>query len=190
MHIAKQAKSTFICFSALGIAIGACLIIWPQISAETICVILGIFLLAIGVLRIVLYFNGTVFGIPLYADLAIGFLIAFIGVLLIIHPGEAAYLLPLIMGFFMIFDGAFKLQTAVDIKRAGVRSWWYLLILAILTAACGVFLVADPFTGVSALMIALGICLIIDGVQNICTLTYISRYIKKEMPIDTFYTFK
>lgn len=190
MNIVKQAKLPFLCFSVLNIVLGICLIIWPEVSAETICLVLGLILFITGVLRIVLYFRGTVFGIPLYADLTVGFIILLVGALLIIHPGNAAILLPIISGFFLILDGAFKLQTSFDLKKAGVKFWWYILALSIITAACGVLLVLNPFAGLAALMVALGICLILDGVQNVFSVVYISRLIKKDMPIYANYTFK
>lgn len=190
MNVVKQAKTSFICFSILSIILGVCLIIWPHVSAETICIVFGLILLLTGVLRIVFYFKGTVFGIPLYADLTAGFLILLVGALLIIHPGDAASLLPIVAGLSLIFDGAFKLQPSADLRRVGVKYWWYILILSILTSACGVLLVLNPFAGLTALMVALGVCLILDGIQNICTVAYVSRFIKKEMPIYANYTFK
>ena len=188
MEVVKQAKSTFLCFSILNILLGVCLIIWPGISATTLCIIFGILLMVMGVVRIICYFDGRFFGLPLFADMSIGIMCALLGLLLIIHPGDAATIVSLIIGICLIIDGAFKLQTSVDIKRVGVKYWWYILILAVLTAACGVLIVCDPFTGAAALMIAMGISLIIDGVQNICTVAYVSRFINKNKPIDTYYT--
>jgi uncharacterized membrane protein HdeD (DUF308 family) len=183
----KKAKWTFLVFSILNVVLGVCLVIWPQISALTLCYILGAAILILGIVRMIFYFRKNVFGIPLYSDLAIGLLDVVLGVILLIHPFDAVIFLPIAVGMLIVLDSMFKLQASIDVKRAGISKWWLILILAVLSAVLGVLLIANPFTGASALMILMGITLIADGIQNIWTCTYVSKYLKENFWTETFY---
>ena len=81
-------------------------------------------------------------------------------------------LIPISIGIFMLFDGAFKLQTTIDAKRFGIKYWWLILTLAILTCACGFLLIFNPFDGIRIIAIMLGISLVVDGIQNLCVAAY------------------
>ncbi len=92
--------------------------------------------------------------------------------LIIIHPYTVAQIAPRIVGALWIADGSLRIQTAFDSKRFGMKNWWLLLILAVLTCLCGTLLLLDPFGGAAALVIMLGVSLVFDGAQNIFTVIY------------------
>ena len=56
-------------------------------------------------------------------DFAFGVIAILLGLVVIIHPGNIMALVPVIMGIYFMIDGIMKIQTAVDAKRFGVRSW-------------------------------------------------------------------
>ncbi len=187
MKIFQRVKASFLMVSVLCIVLGVCLIIWPQISALTICYLAGALILAGGVAQIIAYFRCDVFGIPLSSTFALGLLNAVVGLLLILHPGGALTLLPVVMGIFIVIDGVFKLQTALDAKRALLSKWWLLFLMAVVDCLLGILLVCNPFEGAAALMIWLGITLVTDGVLNIWSAFYISRFVKNTMPRQTIF---
>jgi len=93
-------------------------------------------------------------------------------------------LVPVIMGIYFMIDGIMKIQTAVDAKRFGVRSWWLILVSAIVTGGIGILLLVNPFESAVALTVLLGITLLADGISNIWIAAYTVKAIKKEVHAD------
>lgn len=186
MNAVKKVKLYFLSFSIVSVVLGLCVIIWPHISALTLCYILGLVLVVVGVVKTIFYFRGSSFGIPHYSELIFGLLDAIVGLILILHPGDAVMILPIVIGLVIILDGLIKLQTSIEIKRVGVARWWRLFALATLSALFGFLLVLKPFAGASAMMVLLGLALVIDGAQNIFTYIYVSKYLKKDGAIATY----
>lgn len=186
----KRVRNSFIGFSVLSLILGICIVAWPGMSAVTLCFLTGALLIVVGVVRVVCYFTRSSAGMPLFSSLALGILSLLLGILLVSRPGSALLLLPYVVGFTMLMNGASEIQASMDVKRAGAKSWWGVLLMALLTIACGVLLIVNPFSGALTLMILLGISLIVDSLVNIITTVFISSYVKKNLPIDTDYDVK
>ena len=114
----------------------------------------------------------------------IGLILILLGLVVIIHPGNIMALVPVIMGIYFMIDGIMKIQTAVDAKRFGVRSWWLILVSAIVTGGIGILLLVNPFESAVALTVLLGITLLADGISNIWIAAYTVKAIKKEVHAD------
>ena len=74
-----------------------------------------------------------------------------------------------------------------EMRRFGLRNSTASLILGILDAVLGFYLLFNPFTGAAALMMAVGICLVIGSIQNFYSVFCISKAIresKKDRIID------
>ena len=179
MQLLKKAKRTYLLLAAVDLLLGLCLIVWPRISASALCVIAGILLLAAGAVDIALYFNGDSYGVPFGFNLASGLFSALLGVVLLLNPANAALLLPIFVGVFVILDAAFTLQVAIDLKRAGISRWWTILLLSAVSFIMGALLLFNPFAGETALMLFMGITLVADAVENIWTVCYTARMVKK-----------
>ena len=80
---------------------------------------------------------------------------------------------------FVLVDGVFKLQTAVDAKRFGLSNWWLILLGSLICAVLGLLLIVDPFGGSNALMIFVGISLLTDGLQNLFNVFYTVKILKQ-----------
>ena len=94
------------------------------------------------------------------------------GIVILVHPNNIMKLLPVIIGLFVTIDGVFKMQTAIDSKRFGLKRWYAILVLAAVTCVFGLLLIIDPFAGGKALMIFFGATMMIDGIQNLCVVLY------------------
>ncbi len=178
MELIKKAKWAYICISAVMILLGFALIIFPKISALTVCYIIGGVITVFGIIKLIGYFSKDLYRLAFQFDLALGIFTLIAGVLILIHPANVVMFMPVIIGVFVIMDGTFKLQTAFDAKRFGMNYWWMILLLAALTCFCGLFLIINPFDGVIALMIILGATLVIDGIQNLCIVLYTVKAVR------------
>lgn len=172
MELIKRAKQAYIIVSAVMMILGVVLIVYPEISALTLCYIIGSLMAIFGIARLVGYFSRDLFRLAFQFDLALGIFSLLAGLLIILHPVNIITAMPVIIGVFVTIDGVFKVQTAYDARLFGMKRWWSVLVLALLTCAAGIFLIIDPFEGAKAVMILLGVTLLIDGIQNLCVVLY------------------
>jgi len=168
IHRRNSIKWASVAFSAILIILGICITANPTISAIFLCYIIGFIALLAGVFKIISYFADDMYGLAFEYNLALGIISAAIGVVLILHPNNIIRLLPVIVGIFILTDGVFRFQTAVDAKKFGLSEWWLILLFAVFTGTMGLLLIIHPFSGTSLLMMLVGISFIVDGVQNLC----------------------
>lgn len=172
MEMIKKTKKAYICSSLVMMALGVLLLLFPEISALTVCYIVGAFVTLFGIVKLVGYFSKDLFRLAFQFDLALGIFSIVIGILILIHPTNIVNIVPVIIGLFVLIDGAFKMQTAIDAKKFGMNRWWCVVALAAATGFAGLFLIINPFEGAKALMILLGATLVVDGIQNLCVVAY------------------
>ena len=159
-----------------GVALlGLALILWPETSALTVCWLLGALCVALGVCQIARYCRLGAAGVLFRFDLGGGILGVLAGLLLLLHPMGALMILPVIAGFYILVEGVFSLQAAVELRRFGLPRWGFPLGLGVLDLLLGFLLILDPFEGAAALMVYLGIALLVTGVSNIHTVACAAR---------------
>ncbi|MFA6948423.1 MAG: DUF308 domain-containing protein [Eubacteriales bacterium] len=178
MKRVKQAKLAYIILSAVLIAAGLAIVIFPDISAVTICCAAGVVMLVFGAIRIIGYFVNDAYGLAFQFDFAMGIFTAIIGTLLLLHPQKVVTLLPMLLGVFTLIDSVFKLQTSVDARKFGLSRWWSILIISIVNALFGILLIFEPSGAASVIMRLLGISVILDGVQNLYIAAYAVKLVK------------
>ena len=175
----KQFRLWAIIFSICMLVLGALTLIWPGISAAAVCCILGVICIGTGIYEIVRYFNLGLVGVFFQYDLVLGIFSILAGILLLIHPLGAATFLPVIAGIYIVMGSIFEIQVSVEMRRFGIGNWVLSLVLGIIGTIFAFFLILDPFDGVKALMIYLGILMIIGSIENLYTIYCISRVIKE-----------
>lgn len=180
MRIVKQIKAVYVALSALFVLLGVCLLIWPDISAVTLCYVFGSVLILYGVAKLLGYFCEDPYRLAFQFDLAAGILTVVVGALFLLHPDNIIRMLPTVTGLFILLESVLKLQTAFDAKRFGMRRWWLILIASIAAAACGILLLVYPFESVLLLTRIMGIAIIVNGVENLWTALYTVRVRRRE----------
>ncbi len=180
MDLIKKAKWGYIVVSIIIIMLGLILILFPEISALAICYVIGGIITLFGIIKLIGYFSKDLFRLAFQFDFALGIFALISGILLLIHPTDVVKIVPVIIGLFVLMDGVFKIQTSRDAYLFGMKNWWSILVLAILTCIGGLFLIINPFNGAKALTILLGATLIIDGIQNIIVVSYTVKAVRSE----------
>ena len=126
-------RSLIVAFSA--ILLGLLFILTPQASADVICYVAGILLLASGVAAVISYLaSGRLFGS--YA-LVSGIVLLVCGVCCLLRPEIIQGLLTVLFGVFLVIDGMMTLQDGVDCARARLAGWWVPALLGAVTIALG-----------------------------------------------------
>lgn len=175
MDTLKRYRNWAIGLSAGMALLGLVLILWPETSALTVCWLLGALCLALGVCQIARFCRLGALGVLFRFDLGGGILGVLAGLLLLLHPAGALMILPVIGGFYILVEGVFTLQAAVELRRFGLPHWGLTLGLGILDLLLGFLLILDPFEGAAALMVYLGISLLITGVSGVYTVICAAR---------------
>lgn len=160
------------------LTLGVLTLIWPEISAVMVCCVLGIICIGTGIYKIVRYFNLGFAGLFFRHDLAIGIFSILTGVLLLFHPLGAAAFLPIITGIYMIMGSVFDIQISAEMRTLGIGNWKLSLAFGIISTVFALFLILNPFNGVKALMMYIGVLLILESVQNLYTIHGISKAVR------------
>lgn len=167
MRGVKNVRLFYSLASVMSILLGGCLILLPELSARVIALCVGILVCICGVVKIFGYFFQDAYRLAFQFDFGVGITILLAGVMIVCFPTRAASLLPFVLGCVLLLDSALRLQTAIDAKRFGMKNWHWLLILSLLSIACSIVLILQPFDGAKALSVLIGVCLMCDGVQNL-----------------------
>ena len=152
----RAAKISYIVTSAAFCVLGVLLIVLRDWSVSFIGVVTGIMLIAFGILLMVL------------------------GVIILARPERAMSFVCLMLGVAILADGLFKLQTAVDAREFGLRSWWVILVLAILAGAIGTVLALRPTESAVVMTLLAGASMVVEGALNLCVALFAVKVVHNQ----------
>ena len=186
----RIAKIGYIVISILFCAAGILSIAVPELSVSIIGVCIGIAMILFGIVKLIGYFSKDLFRLAFQFDLEFGILMIILGVIVLFNPKNLMAFICVALGISILLDGLFKIRIAIDAKQFGIKSWWLILALAIVTGVIGVFLIYDSVIGVRTLSVLLGITLFSEGVLNLYTVISTVLIVKNQFPdvieTDTF----
>lgn len=178
----RTAKIGYIVISVLLCALGILLIAVPEFSVSAVGVICGAILIVFGIVRLVGYFSKDLYRLAFQYDLAFGIMMIALGVIMLWHPGSLMNFICITLGLSFLADGLFKIQIAIDSKRFGIREWWLILALAIVTVIFGGILIARTSESSRILTVLVGISMLCEGILNISTMITAVKIIKHQQP--------
>ena len=186
----RIAKIGYIVMSVLFCAAGILFIAAPELSVSIIGVCIGIAMILFGIVKLIGYFSKDLFRLAFQFDLEFGILMMILGVIVLFNPTNLMAFICVALGISILLDGLFKIRIAMDSKRFGIKSWWLILALAIITGVIGVFLIFDSVIGARTLSVFLGLTLLSEGVLNLYTVISTVLIVKNQMPdvieVDAF----
>ncbi|MGN0973895.1 MAG: HdeD family acid-resistance protein [Bacilli bacterium] len=163
--------------SILFAIIGILLIVWPEQIISMISTIIGIAIIILGIFGILRYFrnNEKTFNF----DLMYGIICVIAGALIVTNTKVVASFLPVIIGIWMIGNSVIKIQYAMTLKDYNSNNWLTIMIVSVLTLACGILFVFNPFKGATLLTQTLGIALLAYAVVDIVNSCILKKNMKK-----------
>ena len=164
----RAAKISYIVTSVAFCVLGILLIVLRNWSVSFIGVVTGIMLIAFGIVKLLGYFSKDLYRLAFQFDLAFGILLIVLGGIILAKPERAMSFVCLMLGVAILADGLFKLQTALDAKEFGLRSWWAILALAVLAGLIGAVLALHPTESAVVMTLLAGASMIVEGVLNLC----------------------
>ena len=181
----KIAKIGYIVMSVLFCAAGVLFIAMPEMSTEIIGVCIGIAMILFGIVKLIGYFSKDLFRLAFQFDLEFGILMIILGVIVLINPENLMVFICIALGISILLDGLFKIRIAMDSRQFGIKSWWLILSLAIVTGVIGVFLIVESVIGSQILSVLLGLTLLSEGILNLYTVISTVLIVKNQAP-DSF----
>lgn len=178
----RTAKIGYIIVSVLLCVLGILLIAVPEFSISAVGTICGAILIVFGAIRLIGYFSKDLYRLAFQYDLAFGIMMITLGVIMLWHPGSLMNFICITLGLSFLGDGLFKIQIAIDSKTFGIREWWLILALAIVTVIFGGILIARPSESSSILTVLIGISMLCEGILNIGTMITAVKIIKHQQP--------
>ncbi len=161
--------------AAVALIVGVLVLVWPQSTVNVLAVLLGIYFVILGIVRVVQGFvDKDLNGGGKAANFILGAIILAAGVVVIRNPFETAVFIVILIGISWIFEGAATLVDAARGRGSGLS-----IVIAILIALAGVLVIlfADGVT--VAYAIFFGITLIVVGILDLVLLFTVGRAIKK-----------
>lgn len=188
----RIAKIGYIVLSSLFCAAGILFIAAPELSVSIIGVCIGVAMILFGIVKLIGYFSKDLFRLAFQFDLEFGILMTILGVIVLFNPKNLMAFICVALGIFILLDGLFKIRITMDSKQFGIKSWWLILALAIITGVLGVFLIYDSVIGARTLSVLLGLTLLSEGALNLYTVISTVLIVKNQMPdvieVDAFET--
>ena len=179
-RLLKAAKYGYIVLSVLICALGITLIAVPEFSVSALCWIGGILLIVFGCIKILGYLSKDLYRLAFQFDLAFGILLIALGLILILRTDAMIHMVCLLLGLFILADSLLKIQTAIDARAFGLRGWWLILTMAVITAVLGFLLLFRPCETTAAFMVLLGVSFLGEGLLNLVTVLTAVRILQKK----------
>ena len=185
----RAAKTGYVVMSIVFCVVGVLFIALPARSAVMIGRVLGAAMAAFGAVKLVGYFSRDLYRLAFQYDLEFGILLIALGVIVLLRTNGVMDFICIAAGVSILADGLFKIQIAIDARRFGIRDWWLILLLAVVTGGVGLLLVFRPWESVQVLTALLGAALLAEGVLNLCVALSTVKIVKNQQPdvIETEY---
>ena len=166
----RQKKMLHILEMLVVCALGITLILSPRRSLDAALTILGIALLAGGVIAVGYYFftrhKASEGQQPMFIALA-GCVAVVAGLVVILAPNLLTQVFRFVAGILVAFSGILNLVKALEARKEGKKGWQILLALSIIAIAMGILVFINPFRAESTLVILVGAVLIYNGILGI-----------------------
>lgn len=147
--------------------LGLLLMINPTGITKIIFYVVGIFLIVKGVYKILNYF--AVHGKTDFYnnDLLYGTVALVFGILAVVFWEQLGSMIGLVVGAWMIYGALVRMNTAIKLHTAGVKQWFYVLLLSLAMMALGIYMLVSTgavLAVVGGVMIAAAVIGIIDDI--------------------------
>lgn len=161
--------------AVVALVIGVLVLVWPQATVSVLAVLIGIYFVILGIVRVVQGFTDKELnGGGRAANFVLGAIILAAGVIVIRNPFETAVFVVILIGVSWIFEGV---ATLIDTARG--NGSWLSIIIGILIAAAGVVVILFADVAAAGFAVFFGITLIVVGVLDLVLLFTVGRALAK-----------
>lgn len=173
----KQIKWGAVGLSVLEIAAGVLLVMFPALSSDVICYMVGVGACIYGIINLVQYFLMKLEDSFFRNEFVRGVMMLLFGIIVMLKKDLIIGLVPVVLGMIIIFSGFFKLQRAVVAFRIHYdMSLWY-AILGSISIIFGIVImfVLSPKQTQELIYRVIGSGLIYCGVSDLITVFFLAN---------------
>lgn len=179
MRFVRVIKVLGIAAAVMMLAAGAFLPFFsPGFDSAACCILGGLFIVT-GAVRICGYFSKDLYRLAFQFDLAAGLFLILTGAVLIFMPQRIYMAFP-IVGFFTLIDGLLRLQTSLDARRFGVRTWWVILALGVCSVVLGALILLYSLKNADRMIWLLGMALVVTAAESLYLILTTVRVARKD----------
>ena len=158
---AKKGGGSMAIFGILMIVLGFLAMASPMMVGFSIAMLIGIIMIAAGIMRIIWAFQADSFGQGVL-KFAVGALTVLFGVMLLARPLFAVGTLTVFLAIYFIVDGIFEVIGAFEVKPDS--GWGWVLFGGVISLMLGIMIWSEfPLSGVWAVGTLVGIKLLFSG---------------------------
>ena len=169
----SETKALYMFMAIIEFIFGLFLIIFPQISAQVLTIILGAILAGVGVFNIISYFMNK--NSSFRQGILSGVISTALGIAFIAQSETITNVTSIILGVFVIFEALTSCKRAIIMCKLEFDKWFVPMIIALVAAVLGVLLLIFPSFFGDAIMIIVGIALVIEAVMGIWSIIFIIK---------------
>ncbi len=175
LNFISRLKSNPVYFTVLLVGFGLVLLLFPGVTLDILCSILGAVVTIKGIITLIEYWkqrttlpnsNKLILGI---VEIIAGFNFVMISYLLI-------QIVSSVLGIYVMYKGSKQFSNAMESKKYYDKSWVWMAILAVITIILGFAMIFLKMFLPNLIIKAIGICLIYTGITSFI----ISSHAQKE----------
>lgn len=144
--------------------VGLIMILFPGTTMFLISVIMGIFFILMGIVKIVTRVSEKQNTLSYFAtDIAWGVVAVILGLVVMVYSGTIESILRIIIGIWIIYSGCVRFATAFEVKSVNKNLWITILVLSIIMLIAGIYVTFCS----GALITTLGVIILAYAILDI-----------------------
>ena len=149
----------------LCIALGIVVFAFPLQSYVTLAILFGVLLLVVGAAKLISASTSANFFMMRGYVIVSGVLDLLIGIFLCIYPGGTLVALPIMMGFWMMYNSFVLIGFSGDFETFGIPGSGWVIGGGILLLILSILVLVNPFgAGIATVVVLAGVGLIVFGI--------------------------
>lgn len=183
----RVAKSGYIIMSLVFAAAGVLMIGFPQRVQLFLGTFFGVAMMLFGAIKLVGYFSRDLYRLAFQYDLQFGILLMILGVIVLMRPRAVINFICIACGICLILDALFKCRIAVEARSFGIRKWYMVLFLALLSVLVSIALIFYADETVQIAIIMLGLAIVAGSILNLFVALLMVKIVNNQLPDEVRY---
>lgn len=173
--VLKKTGVTSLVTSIIFAILGIILIANPEGTIKFIAIILGVIFGLVGLYKIVNYIENKGKYDFYNNDIAYGVIAIVLGIVTICYSTQIGAIFRIIIGLWIVYSAILRINLSIKLKTIDSNVWIYSLIIALIMAFCGIFIICNSGAVIVTLGIVVVIYSVLDAIESIMFLNNVSK---------------
>ena len=170
--VLKKTGVTSLVTSIIFAILGAILIANPEGTIKFIAIILGVMFGLVGLYKIINYFeNRGKYDFYNY-DIAYGVIAIVLG---ICYSTQIGAIFRILIGLWIVYSAILRINLSIKLKAIESNVWIYSLVIALIMAICGIFIICNSGAVIVTLGVVVVIYSVLDVIESIMFLNNVNK---------------